>query len=134
MNEGKIVLIALVSGLWIATVAAVIYAIRRRRRLNAEWHSAADYEAIRAYANDQIFLELLRLLKHSILCALIFITPDDPPPLVEVRNVGIAAVGLLIGFTSAWNLYRRRRRYEFYRRLPIVPPVEVEQLLNRSKP
>jgi hypothetical protein len=112
----KTILILIVSCLWLATVGALVYACIRRWKVDAEWKDSQDYDAIKAFANDQIVVEFLRLLKHSILCTLIIITPSDPPPLMEHRNVGIAAVGLLIGLTSAWSLYRRHVRFHKFRK------------------
>jgi hypothetical protein len=116
MNQDKAILILLVSSLWVATLGALIYACVRRYRVDAEWKWSQDYDAIKQFANDQIVVETLRLMKHSILCVLILMTPNDPPPLMEARNIGIASVGLLIGLTSAWSLYRRHYRFNRFRK------------------
>lgn len=114
MDTIKIVLLLIVSGLWIFTACTLLIAVTRRVYLvcNARW--APDYQDLRMYANDQVVIESLRLTKHTILCALIAMTPGDPPQVVEIRNIGIAAVGILIGVTSALALYRRRRRYRHF--------------------
>ena len=114
MDDGKIALLILVSGLWVFTVACLVVAVYRRRLLES-WRGHADYEDLRLYTNDQVFFEALRLTKHGVLVWLIAVTPDTPPPLAETRNIGIAAVGVLLGFTSAFVLYRKHKRFKHFR-------------------
>lgn len=119
MDTGKLALIILASASWVFTVGTSVYAIVRLVDLRRHWRGHEDFADMHDYAVDQVVHETGRLLVCTIVCSLIFMTPGEPPPLMERRNVGIAAAGVLMGLKSAYSLIRRRvRMRRYYARNP----------------
>jgi hypothetical protein len=107
---GMGLLIVLTISLWGFTAWALTEAYLRRRDLER----AGVNSDRQLYANWMVRHELFRFSKHTIIVVLVVLTALDIPHLLEWRNAGIAAVGILLGVNSLWDLIDRRRRFSRY--------------------